>query len=341
MTGISHFQTYSQRENHVTNNTLLMLRHVYRSSSLRLQEALNALLGADVEVGPRFEQQRRGAHSIPDAVIEQAPFHLYVEAKLDSDLRPDQLQKHLRSIAETKPGEGAAFLLGLTRNRADERLVDEVETAAQALGVQFAVTTYAELLATLEEACAGDIQLKEILQDYRSFLAGADLLPDQHRRVVAFLCGTSWRENVATGVYYEPADRNAKWLQAHIIGVYAKKRVSHVGRIRKVAICKLAEATGRGAGLEVVAEELGELDQEDRTAILTAIERGKDHFPGLADEPHRFYLVDRFVETELRKASPGGMMNFRYFDLADYGIDVAPDTPIEAIAQGLKGREFS
>lgn len=57
MSAINYFQTYSQRENHVTNNTMLMLRHVYHASPRLLEKVLQALLDEDeVEIGPRFEQ---------------------------------------------------------------------------------------------------------------------------------------------------------------------------------------------------------------------------------------------------------------------------------------------
>ncbi|PRY91001.1 hypothetical protein [Donghicola tyrosinivorans] len=82
MTAISHFQTYSQRENHVTNNTMLMLRHVYRTSPILLENVLQALLeNADIEIGPRFKQQSVAGHSVPDAVLSQFALHIYVDAK--------------------------------------------------------------------------------------------------------------------------------------------------------------------------------------------------------------------------------------------------------------------
>ena len=37
----------------------------------------------------------------------------------------------------------------------------------------------------------------------------------------------------------------------------------------------------------------------------------------LKAHPHRYYLVDHFVSTVLKKTSSGGIMGYRYLDLSD------------------------
>lgn len=44
MANISYFQHYAGKENHVTNNTLLMLRYMYHASPLKLEQVLSDLL---------------------------------------------------------------------------------------------------------------------------------------------------------------------------------------------------------------------------------------------------------------------------------------------------------
>lgn len=51
MSRVSYFQRFSQKENHVTNNTLLILRHIYRAAPHKIGSLLNALLEEDVSIG--------------------------------------------------------------------------------------------------------------------------------------------------------------------------------------------------------------------------------------------------------------------------------------------------
>jgi hypothetical protein len=179
MSAINHFQTYSLRENHVTNNTMLMLRHVYRTSPRLLEDVLQALLEEDeVEIGPRFEQQVGATYSIPDAVLSQKPLHIYVEAKHGDGLYDDQLERHMRSIAEKGHPENSAFLIGLTKNTTDEDEDERWKKQALEHGITFAATTYSELLEALSAACSDDPKLREVLEDYQTFIGGENLLPD-------------------------------------------------------------------------------------------------------------------------------------------------------------------
>ncbi|WP_022730045.1 hypothetical protein [Fodinicurvata sediminis] len=338
MTDINHFQTYSQRENHVTNNTLLMLRHVYRLSPFKLEQILNSMVGEEViEVGPRFTQQRRAAYSVPDCVIEQASFHIYVEAKLDCPLSEQQLDAHLLSIHEHSHKKGSAFLVGLAPEALPEEILKRVQSNAAEFGIQFSVVSFAELLSGLQEVCEDEPELEDILNDYHSFIANEGLLPDQHEKLVAFLCGTSWHENITHGVYYEPASRNPKWAQAHLIGTYKDKCITHIGRIKAVAICQRG-----GKGLEVLNDEFGELKDEDHYRIEAAIDGAAYYYPDFAQEPHRFYVVESFFEANLNKASSGGMLGHRYFNLVkDFNIDLDKFSDIEAIAEELSNKTFS
>lgn len=87
--------------------------------------------------------------------------------------------------------------------------------------------------------------------------------------------------------------------------------------------------------------ERGAPTEETRAAIERAMERGELIYPGLSTSPTRYYVVDAFHETDLRKTTPGGMMGHRYFDLSAYGLsDVTETTPVERIAEALRGKTF-
>ncbi|MGB3544158.1 MAG: hypothetical protein WBA11_14665, partial [Rubrivirga sp.] len=84
---ITLFSGYDQKENRVTNYAILLLRMLYQESPAYLDEALADLTGGLTRdgdegwVGVQFRQQDRRTTSVPDAVIFQRPFTLFVETK--------------------------------------------------------------------------------------------------------------------------------------------------------------------------------------------------------------------------------------------------------------------
>ena len=341
MTAINYFQTYSKRENHVTNNTLLMLRHVYQASPRLLERVVNSMLdGQAIELGPQFEQQVRGAHSVPDAVISQKPLHIYIETIHSDELGAAQIDKHMETIATKNHADDTAILIGLTAHALDEVTKDEWLKKANAKKIKFAAVTYGELVNILQDQCANDPALSDILEDYQAFIAGEGLLPTQYRTLVGLLCGQSWRENVDYGVYFEPAHRNPKWRQAEFLGVYHQKKISHIGRLATAAVC-----VQRDHELVVQTTEFGKLTDEHKDKIKAVIKAANAYYDGFAADPHRFYVVDNFVPTNLMKRSPGGMMGHRYFDIP--GLvkkqkldDIPKEATAAYIADLLQGEGF-
>jgi hypothetical protein len=172
--GISYFQRYSQRENHVTNNTLLVLRHLYQTAPGKLEQVVRELVGQEsISLGLTFHQQTRGSASVPDGLISQSPFRLYLETKVGPSLDRDQIQRHIRSIADERtPAKGEAFLLGLSTEPMPAAEKEVLAAEARATGVVFAPTTFADLVAALDAACAShDVALRAVLDDFNEFLA--------------------------------------------------------------------------------------------------------------------------------------------------------------------------
>lgn len=117
MSRVSHFQSYSQPENHATNNTLLVLRYFYQLSPFKLQRVLSSLLEMDLSVGLAFEQQVRGCASVPDALITREPLHIFIETKRGGNLDLNQIRRHLKSIADVAVAGCNDFLSVSARNR--------------------------------------------------------------------------------------------------------------------------------------------------------------------------------------------------------------------------------
>ena len=82
MTNVSYFPTYSQKENVVTNSVLLLLSHVNRMAPTIFSELLTKITDepSSFSIGPTFHNQVRipGNSRIPDALIQQSPFKIWV-----------------------------------------------------------------------------------------------------------------------------------------------------------------------------------------------------------------------------------------------------------------------
>ena len=113
MTRVSYFQNYANLENHTTNNTLLILRHVYQASPAKLAKILGELLEQEIPIGPSFQQQVRIEESIPDGHISQAGIQLYIETKTAGKLWRDQIERHVRGIAPQDRAVAGEWLSGL------------------------------------------------------------------------------------------------------------------------------------------------------------------------------------------------------------------------------------
>jgi hypothetical protein len=308
MSRISHFQHYSQPENHATNNTLLVFSYFYRSSPFKLQSVLGALLEKDLSIGLGFEQQIRHDKSVPDALISQEPLRIFIETKTGGPLEPGQICRHLDGIAASTSRSRNDILIGLTRDPISTTERAALTATATSKGVIFTAVTFSQIVENLRAGCEShERELINIVDDYEAYLSSQGLLEQRDQYLVVFPCGTSIKENVRFNLYYEPVARPSK-RNYRFIGIYAQKTVSHIGEI---------EAIG-GAAYEGAAvtfnDELGTLTEAHKNRIKDAIEATP--YYDLTDEPHRFYLVRTFHDTQVKKTSPGGIMGLRYLEIA-------------------------
>jgi len=58
----------------------------------------------------------------------------------------------------------------------------------------------------------------------------------------------------------------------------------------------------------------------------------------LKENPHRFYLVDKFIPTNAKKTSPGGIWGMRYLDMSTIVTAYNPrkEYATEELAAALK-----
>lgn len=309
MSRVSHFQRFSQPENHATNNTLLVLRHLYQASPYKIQRLLTSLVETDLSVGLAFDQQIKGKKSVPDAAITQAALRIFIETKRGGDIDKDQIRRHFESITPESGTAGSGdFLIALTKEPlADaERKALTVEGGARQ--ISFTAVTFSQIVEALRAQCAEfETDLLSIVEDYDSYLADEGLIESRNQWLVVFPCGTSIAENAKFGIYYEPSSRPCK-RNYRFIGIYKQKTVAYVGVVEAIAVVTYAD------GAYVFVPEAGKLTAAHERRIKDTIEATP--YYDLKDNDTRFYLVDQFVPTDARKTSSGGIMGLRYLDLA-------------------------
>jgi hypothetical protein len=304
MSRVSHFQRFSQPENHATNNTLLAFRFFYQSSPFKLQRVLTSLLESDLSIGLTFEQQIKGQGSVPDALITQETLKIYIETKRGGALDHDQIHRHISTIKTSSAGKGE-ILLGITKEPISEIDRQALISAAASEGVTFTAVTFAEIVEALREH-EGD--LVAIVDDYESYLAEHGLLEERNQWLIVVPCGTSINENVRFNLYYEPASRSCK-RNYRFLGLYTQKAVAFIGAVETIAVASYSDD-----GSAEIVPEAGILTEHHRTSILNAV--SYTSYYDLKASPHRFYLVDTFVPFGLKKVSPGGIQGLRYIDLS-------------------------
>lgn len=116
MAEVFYFPRYSQRENFVTNNTLLLMYRLYDANRRRFQRFLAELLQEEAdqpiaEIGLSITQQSNTSASVLDGYLHQSPIRIGIETKLSGEsFNVDQLKRHLNAF---QPG-GSGYLIMLS-----------------------------------------------------------------------------------------------------------------------------------------------------------------------------------------------------------------------------------
>jgi hypothetical protein len=337
MPGVSHFDRYSQRENQVTNNVLLVLRHLYQTAPGKLERVLRDLVGQEaIGIGLKFTQQTRGAASVPDGMIAQTPFRLYIETKLVPTFDLRQLNNHIESIAAARkanPALGEAFLLGLATETMDTGAKAKVMERALAQGVIFAQATFADLLDRLREVCAPhDVALAAVLDDFADYLDGQKLLDRGDDQMLVAACGNTFAENARFGVYYHEVDKPRRSSSA-FFGAYRNWHVGLVGRIDAVLVCGYQDGK-----IQLINAERG-VATPDALARIAGIIEATPYYD-LKTTAHRYWVMDELAPMHLSWRGRVAVRGAQYLRLAPL---LPSDTKIAELgardlAQLLDGR---
>jgi hypothetical protein len=340
MTEIHYFQRYSQLENVITNNTLLLFSRVYQDSPRRLEQFLNLLVDDEnlkLSIGPVFKQQVRGENSVPDGSINQSSMKIVIEAKLYGNAGSAQLINHLDAFE----GEDRKILLLVDTTEPPVSLVKEVKAAIRQknIGVQFLSTTFRDICKSLGSIISEyETEMRELLYDYEAFCSESDLIPMDKQQMIVNPASASYEHNKQYGVYYQPKERSDQFSK--FIGLYWDKSIRLVGRVVNTVLADYDRATQELTCSDDDGHEV-QLTENERERVIGAIRAAYEigeHWD--IAEGHRFTLVDEFFETDYRKITSGGMRGKTYFQLSEILNENAEELETQVVAEKLRSKTW-
>lgn len=335
MRKIYYFQRYSQKENWITNNTLLLLSRINQYRGDLFNKILNAILEESkitVNIGPSFFQQEKTTKSVTDGVIEQSSFKIVIETKLTNNFTLDQLTRHLSGF---KNEYSKQILLALSSQQVSDRLRAEVNKYVKEnhsdQKTKFASISFEDLIKIIDENISEyELEIKTILNEFRIFCEENKLINEKEFTLTAFSAGKSINENIQYNIYYDPAERSH--IKAfNYIGLYSKQNIEYIGEVDKVVYCDYDKGK-----LIINNENKITLEEEEEKRIIDIIEQTDyyDLWKGV-----KFFLVKKFIKTNFKKTSGGPLRGKRYFNLKDF-IDFDNTMSVEEICNSLKGKTW-
>lgn len=320
---ISLFSGYSQRENRTTNYCLLILKLLYEENPKFLAEVLGAIMGEQVgeQVGVQFRQQYKRAKSVPDGLICQSSFTIYIETKNFDWFYDAQIVDHLASLQEEATGLKVLLALGNFESN-DENRFATIENLCENKyrgQIVFAWASFDDLLEALRSITMPK-NLSDAVEDFAAYLDDEGLLPNWQYRLDVVNCAGNVSEPLDGRVYLCPATGgHYNHKRSKFFGLYKGKQVGYVAQIE--AVVDVNEHDGcqiRWKNIDATNLEL-----ENRARAKLAQWR-----PGRF--PTRVFLLGELAATSFKKDTPKGMLGSKqYFwvnakdaqDLADQLAD--------------------
>jgi hypothetical protein len=336
MAVLNQFQQYSQGENTVTNNVLLMLSNLYEINPKYYEDFIKGLTedAGQYEVIPTFRQQvgNRG-NGIIDGYIQIKASKIIIETKLHGLEWIDKLVKYSESfdLNEYK------LLIHLSSTRYSEKDIENIENKLSELKelgkINFHSITYQDLVDQLKEL-ANNHQYEHYLQrlneHFESYCLGMGLMPRSNNVLRAMACGQSYDLNVKHQFYFDLASRG--YSDFKFLGIYKWKSVRHIGLVENMIEADWDVING----LKVKTSK-HPVTEEQELKLIDAIKESINEGWGV-EKDHRFFLLTNFTSTNFEKTSPGGIFRVRYFNLEDELEKVPND--IIMIAEQLRTKTW-
>lgn len=315
MSKIHYFQRYHQKENVVTNNTLLLFSRLYNYSPNKFKQFIDTLTEIEINVGVDFSQQSKSKTSVPDGVITQSSFKIVIETKLWDNFSNHQLKSHLDEFKS----ERKQILLTLAPEFINENQISNLVKVVSEYNsenkknINFVNVTFKKIIEIYNEVILDyDVELKDIIDDFEDFCSSYGLLPNYAPRMLVIACGWTLNQNFKRSVYYDPDDRG--YTRCTHLGIYKDKKVQGIGKIENIVTAHI----DNNGTLLVTNTSNGIASEEQKQNIIEIINDAKIDLGWNISEGHKFFCVDKFHPTKFWKNTPNGLFGRRYFDINEY-----------------------
>jgi len=327
---ISLFSGYSQRENRTTNYCLLLLKMLYEENPKFLAEVMSTLVGEDLgeRIGVRFQQQEHKDTSIPDGLILQPAFTIYIETKNWDWFYDEQLENHLANLDKENPGLKALIALANFETTDQEKFsrIRKICTDQYKASIVFKVVSFEDFVESLQLPHLPK-NLSDAISEFRAYLDEQNLLPQWERWLDVVNCAGIPDDVLLGGAYLCPAVGGAyNHYRCKYFGMYRNKQIEQVALIEAVV-----DVEGDGNSTVKWQNVRGSKDDVKKLAEAKI----RQLRPG--DFPTRVFLLGPLYATDCQKDSRGGMQNSKqYWDVGHLGADGA-----ETLARALSGKTWS
>lgn len=327
---ISQFQKYSQRENTVTNNVLLMLSRLNDLNVNYYKSIIERLNEGSVQQyyypQPIFTQQFVMKKGIIDGHIEVKPSKIVIETKLYSKEFIDKIIKYGNVFNENSQNQ----LWHLSSVKYKENEVLEINRRLNELypnlNIQFNNLLFNDLIENLEgiyEENTHDIELRLLLEDFSNYCTDSGLISNEEYKLLFVPTGFSYNWNKKHKIYYCPIGWHSQKFK--FFGLYNWKSVRTISEIETII-----EADYDANNDKLTIHSKGHTEEQIKRLKSGLSELGENH-KGL-----KYYILPEhnFYETDFRKKSSGGIQGYRYKDLREF-ITLNDYNDVKRIAEEL------
>jgi len=266
MATLNIFQRYSQKENTVTNNILLLFSRIYEISPKIYNEFIVSILEVEnaYDVLLRFEQQiKTKSGRIPDGIISLKSSAVLIETKLESTDDFAQLHGHCSKFEN----EDYQILILITKTPLRDAKFEKAKAFIQQdfPKVKFFSIAHSDIIAALEKLVKEypfKEELNTLFVHYANYCEEEELLPNEEFLLRAVPCGPSWELNEKHHFYFDDANRGFR--RCRYLGFYWGKAVRAIGEIELIVEADLVDG-------KLLLKDNGKLTDEEVDAMLTKL----------------------------------------------------------------------
>jgi hypothetical protein len=306
---------------------------VYEENPKFLAEVLTTLVGEELgeRIGVKFRQQEKKTACIPDGVILQPAFTIYIETKNLDWFYDDQLKEHLAALNKETPGFKVLIALSAFEGEEGDRFekIRRLCAGKYRNSIAFERVSFDHFVQAVNLPHLPK-NLADAVADLRDYLEEQELLSSWETRLDDINCAGFPNDILTEYVYVCPATGGAyNHAKCKYFGMYRRKRVEKIAEIEAVvdieddekARMKWRIAAGQDA--DFVRKARAKLQRISQTRPI--------------QYPMRVFLLGQIQETDFQKDTPGGMYGSkRYFDVAMLNAVDAQE-----LASRLRGKSWS